>query len=128
EVKVQHANKEIEVLQLPDSLGTYLYVSGALRPFEPRVDAVLDSVVPGAPADVAGLQKGDRLVSVNGAAITFWDEFTNVVKENQGNPIDLVVERNKATEIISITPVDQKVGVFVKLPDYSNAIHKRTYS
>jgi regulator of sigma E protease len=128
EVKVQHANKEIEVLQLPDSLGTYLYVSGALRPFEPRVDAVLDSVVPGDPADVAGLQKGDRLVSVNGAAITFWDEFTNIVKENQGNPIDLVVERNKATEIISITPVDQKVGVFVKLPDYSNAIHKRTFS
>lgn len=128
EVKVQHANREIEVLQLPDSLGTYLYVSGALRPFEPRVDAILDSIVPGDPADLAGLQKGDRVVSVNGTAITFWDEFTDVVKENQGTPIDLVVERNKATEILSVTPVDHKIGVTVQLPDYSDVISKKSYS
>lgn len=128
EVKVQHANREIEVLQLPDTLGTYLYVSGALRPFEPRVDAILDSIFPGDPADVAGLQKGDRVVSVNGTAITFWDEFTDVVKENQGTPIDLVVERNKATEILSVTPVDQKIGVAVQLPDYSDVISKKSYS
>lgn len=127
-VKVQHANNEIEVLHLPDSLGTYLYTSGALRPFEPRVEAVLDSIVPGDPGDLAGLQKHDKIVSVNGTAITFWDEFTDVVKQNQGTPIDLVVERNKTTSILSVTPVDQKVGVNAKLPDFSHAITKKSYS
>src|SRR5690606_376625 len=128
EVKVQHANNEIEVLQLPDTLGTYLYVSGALRPFEPRVDAILDSIVPGEPADVAGLQKNDRLVSVDGTAITFWDEFTEVIQSNEGTPIHLVVERNNATDTLSVTPVDRKIGVQVQLPDFSHVIEKKTYS
>lgn len=128
EVKVQHVDNQIEVLQLPDSLGTYLYVSGALRPFEPRVEPILDSIVPGNPAELAGLQKDDRIVSVNGTAITFWDQLTDVVKENQGDPIDLVVERNNATHALSVTPIDQKIGVYVKLPDFSNVIHKKTYS
>lgn len=128
EVKVQHADNQIEVLQLPDSLGTYLYVSGALRPFEPRVEPVLDSIFPGDPADLAGLQKNDRIVSVNGTAITFWDQLTAVVKENQGVPIDLIVERNGATQSLSVTPKDKKIGVSVQLPDFSNAIQKKTYS
>ena len=128
EVKVQHANNEIEVLQLPDTLGTYLYVSGALRPFEPRVDAILDSIVPGEPADVAGLQKNDRIVSVDGTAITFWDEFTEVIQSNEGTPIHLVVERNNATDTLSVTPVDRKIGVQVQLPDFSHVIEKKTYS
>lgn len=128
EVKVQHADNKVEILQLPDTLGTYLYVSGALRPFEPRVDAVLDSIVPGDPADVAGLQKDDRIVSVNGTAISFWDQFTEVVKENKGAPIDLVIERNKATDTLSVTPINQKIGVQVKLPDFSHVIQKKTYS
>lgn len=128
EVKVQHADNKVEILQLPDTLGTYLYVSGALRPFEPRVDAVLDSIVPGDPADVAGLQKDDRIVSVNGTAISFWDQFTEVVKENKGAPIDLVIERNKATDTLSVTPINQKIGGWVKLPDFSHVIQKKTYS
>ena len=127
EVKVQHADNTVEVLKLPDTLGTHLYVSGALRPFEPRVDAVLDSIFPGDPADIAGLQKNDRVVSVNGTAITFWDEFTKVIKSNQGTPIDLVIERNNSTDTLSVTPKDQKIGVR-PLFDFSNVIQKKEYS
>ena len=36
--------------------------------------AVIDSVVPGAPAAVAGLQSGDRIVAINGEPVRSWDQ------------------------------------------------------
>lgn len=42
------------------------------RPFIP---AEIDSVMPGSPAEKAGISKGDRLIAINGKAIDSWNEF-----------------------------------------------------
>src|SRR5690606_38894562 len=49
-------------------------------------------------------------------------------KSNQGTPIDLVIERNNSTDTLSVTTVNQKIGVTVMLPDFSNVIQKKEYS
>jgi regulator of sigma E protease len=38
------------------------------------VPAVIDSIVPGAPAAAAGVQAGDRIVAINGDSVRAWDE------------------------------------------------------
>jgi membrane-associated protease RseP (regulator of RpoE activity) len=57
-----------------------------------------------APGAAAGLQPGDRLVSIDGTAITSWDQSTALIRQAPGTPLRVVVERDGAEETLSITP------------------------
>ena len=51
---------------------------------EPRfmtvnVPAVIDSVMPGSPAELAGIRKGDRISSVDGLPVTWWGDFDDIM-------------------------------------------------
>ncbi len=41
----------------------------------PLSPSVIDSVLAGTPADLAGIRKGDRLIGLNGKALSTWNEF-----------------------------------------------------
>ena len=43
----------------------------------PLIPAVVDSVMPGSPAATMGLQKGDRIVAINGSPVDSYNEFTD---------------------------------------------------
>ena len=43
----------------------------------PLIPAVIDSVMPGTPAATVGLQKGDRIVAINGSPVDSYNEFTD---------------------------------------------------
>ena len=60
--------------------------------------AVITTVVQGAPADQAGLQAGDRVVSVNGESIQNAGELSLVIQLNVGSDVDFVVEREVTEE------------------------------
>ena len=49
---------------------------------------------PASPATLAGLQKGDRIVSVNGTPVTLWDQVTPLIRNSAGQTMTLVVDRN----------------------------------
>ena len=64
------------------------------------------AVTEGGPAYAAGLQVGDRLVSLNGVEMT-QDEFVEAIRAtNVGDTIKLVVERNGETVEISVVVGD----------------------
>ena len=77
------------------------------RPFK------VGPVSPGSPADEGGLQEGDRIVSINGQPIKYFDEFEKVKKENTGKVVDLAVIRSgdNVEESVVGTPVDLQVEV-----------------
>ncbi|MFC4557156.1 RIP metalloprotease RseP [Virgibacillus kekensis] len=66
--------------------------------------AVVSGVQDGSPADEAGLQKGDEIVQIEGNSISTWDEFTEIVRENPDNELNMTVQRNGETESLSVTP------------------------
>lgn len=79
---------------------------------------------PVAPAAAAGVLPGDRLKSLDGTAITSWDEATAIIRENPGTTLDLVVVRDGSDKTLTITPllteryvVDSKTGEVLKNPD-----------
>lgn len=51
-------------------------------------------VVDGGAAEAAGLEPGDRVVSVNGQSTGSWDEFTTQLNDRAGQEVVLGVERN----------------------------------
>jgi membrane-associated protease RseP (regulator of RpoE activity) len=58
-----------------------------------------------APGAAAGLRPGDRLVSMEGTAITSWEQATKIIRSSPGEALDVVVERDGADTTIRATPL-----------------------
>jgi membrane-associated protease RseP (regulator of RpoE activity) len=61
-----------------------------------------DPVAPGA---AAGLQPGDRFVSINGTTITEWQQATAFIRDSPGEPLSIVVERDGDDVTLTATPL-----------------------
>jgi regulator of sigma E protease len=70
----------------------------------PPIAPLIDEVTTGFPADRAGLQVGDKIVSVNGHDVQLWDQFVEVVRGSVGAPVALQIERKGQLKQITITP------------------------
>ncbi|MGH2728947.1 MAG: site-2 protease family protein, partial [Actinomycetota bacterium] len=47
-----------------------------------------------APAEIAGIKPGDRVVSIDGKRITAWSEVQQAIRSNPGGTIEIVVDRD----------------------------------
>ncbi len=68
------------------------------------VPAVIDSVVPGAPAALAGLTGGDRIVGINGHPIRAWDEVLDEVAPVTSGSLRIEIQRGDTRMTREITP------------------------
>jgi membrane-associated protease RseP (regulator of RpoE activity) len=59
---------------------------------------------PQSPAAAAGLKNGDRILSVDGRAITEWDQVSAAIRASQGRDMTWVVQRGDERVTIAITP------------------------
>jgi membrane-associated protease RseP (regulator of RpoE activity) len=78
---------------------------------------------PPAPAAVAGIQAGDRIISLAGQKVRNWDDVRTLIRPNGGRQISVVVERAgkelslKATPILNSVPRADDTGNLVTGPD-----------
>jgi membrane-associated protease RseP (regulator of RpoE activity) len=71
----------------------------------------INSVVAKSAAAQAGLQKGDRIVAVDGQPVKGWDPLKAAIEANGGNPIVLTVDRKGRQVEVEATPkVDNGQG------------------
>lgn len=75
-----------------------------ILPKVPTVTTILAEVQKDSAAAVAGLQSGDRMVKIEGKAISDWAVFANSVKSNPGKPLSITIERNGVTQQRVVTP------------------------
>lgn len=104
-VKVKHGDGTVETLNIPEDAGTKMFQNDTHFPFTPRRLAVIDTVLPDYPAQKAGLQKGDRIVSVNGTPVKYYDQFQSLTLKDAENT--LVVARGDRQDTLRITPNDE---------------------
>ncbi|MGW8272675.1 MAG: RIP metalloprotease RseP [Thermodesulfovibrionales bacterium] len=71
---------------------------------------VVDEVAAGSPAASSGLKAGDRIVSIDGKNIDTWFEMVNMVRENPGREIGIVVLRGRAEFAARVVPNPVEVG------------------
>lgn len=86
------------VLALVVSTGLY---AGYGRPYIP---AVVDSIVPGRPAEAAGLQVGDSITAVDGTPVQRWSQVTERISASAGRELTLDVVRQGQPLAIRVTP------------------------
>ncbi|MBV9879131.1 MAG: site-2 protease family protein [Gemmatirosa sp.] len=70
----------------------------------PYIPAVIDSVLPGQPAAVAGLVRGDSIVAVNGAPVHTWSDLLDRVSAITSGAADFAVVRGGQTVHVAVTP------------------------
>jgi membrane-associated protease RseP (regulator of RpoE activity) len=60
---------------------------------------------PPAPANVAGIRPGDRVISLAGKPVSSWDDVRAQIRPNGGHRIDVVVERDGRRLAMTATPI-----------------------
>lgn len=67
----------------------------------------LGSVTPGDPADVAGLQTGDEIISVDGTKVERWEDIAAIIEEKPNRKISVLAKRDG--EALEFSPVAKEV-------------------
>ncbi len=60
---------------------------------------------PQSPGSAAGIQPGDRIVSVDGEAIDTWTQATEIIRNSPGEDLTFVVDRDGAETTLTVTPL-----------------------
>jgi regulator of sigma E protease len=108
EVEMSGGGRAVRRLDLSnlskDDLDSDFLQKLGLRPFRPRVPAELGRILPGSAAERAGLQAGDRVVTINEKPIATWFDFMAEIAASPGRPLVLDVERAGRRMQIRATP------------------------
>ncbi len=71
----------------------------------PDLPPVIGQVLPDSVAAAAGIEAGDRVVSVAGKAVRRWDEIQFALLTSPERPVELTLERDGQLLAVTITPV-----------------------
>jgi regulator of sigma E protease len=70
---------------------------------------VVDTVLAGRPAALAGLQRGDSIVAIDGSAVTEWQQLLDRVSASPGRTIVLEVVHGGSRRTVSVRPEEREV-------------------
>lgn len=85
--------------------------------FIPRFPLTIDVIVENSPAQDAGFEPGDKLLAINHAPATFFDEFSEAAKSNAGKNLLVTVERNgNEYEVPTKVSEDGTIGIYPTNP------------
>ena len=89
--------------------GLFLYIG--IPVLDQNADTVVSAVVEQGPAAEAGMQSGDKVLSINGQAVETWQELTGLIEKSGGEAVDLAVERDGQTLTLTMAPeYDEEAG------------------
>ena len=77
----------------------------------PHIDPVVGSLTPGFPAQAAGVEPGDTILSVGGTPFTHWNEMAQVIHSSPGKPLTIEVRRDTSVMKFEVIPkLDEESG------------------
>jgi regulator of sigma E protease len=91
------------------------------------MDAVVGALAPGMPAVQAGLETGDKIISIGDRQIASWYELKDVIQDVGGRPVTFVVERGQERRSFKIVPerVDDDKTYLIGIAPNQETVFKR---
>lgn len=78
-VEVRRGNATVEV-NMPEDMNLLQMLKADPTFVRPFIPAEIDTVLPGSPAEAAGMKRGDKILSINGKSVDSWNEYTYQVR------------------------------------------------
>jgi regulator of sigma E protease len=118
-VTVLRDGEEVEVVIPDDFYKNYATKSRPLFIQADNFNFAIDSVLSESPADVAGIQQGDKVLLVNSTPIGSFGDFRNSIISSGGNEVQITLLRNMDTLALNVM-VDSSgtIGVVTNTPPY----------
>jgi regulator of sigma E protease len=88
-----------------ESISSYQYGYAGIFPKAP---AEIERIEAGMPAEKAGLQKGDRIVEVNGEPIIHFEKATRIFQASAGKPVSIKALRDGKQIDLTVVPTEQE--------------------
>lgn len=133
-VRVERQGQPIDLKLTPSprQIGNEQIGESGIEPYIALDNIRVLGVRQGMPADQAGLKPGDRITAINGQAVTAWHEFKDTLRDSQGRPVTLRVDRHGAVSELTALPVMQEgeyrlgfspdLSVVVKTSSFATAL------
>ncbi len=103
EVENSKTQRTIEVPLKDKSDASRIFGYVPIRP-------IIDQIAQGAPSDRAGLQEGDLITAVNGNHIDYWEQFQQLIRSSNGQPMALDLMRKGQPVHLVVTPEKGAAG------------------
>ncbi|MEG1648840.1 MAG: RIP metalloprotease RseP [Rikenellaceae bacterium] len=100
-------NGEVKKVYIDKALFPRLLEKGSWF-LELRTPIIVDSLLPGAPADVAGFKKGDKVIAIDSTELQFFDQFKTALASKAGETAIISVQRDS-----SGTKIEKQLSVSV---------------
>jgi len=93
----------------------------------PQQAAVVGALSPGMPAQLAGMQVGDRILAIDETPVTSWYDLKTIIQQAGGSAQDFQVERQSQQLEMTITPVqnDTDNNFLIGIAPQVETIYKR---
>ncbi len=122
-------NNEIVTLSIPDDFFGRLISARGRGFISEGVPFIVEDLVAGSPAREAGVQRGDRIMGIDGKTTLFFHDFAEIVGDYTGQETTLMVERDGEMIALDITiSQDGKIGAYLKDPYEIFETETRNYS
>jgi regulator of sigma E protease len=75
----------------------------------PYLPSKVGEVSPGLPAETAGLKKGDVVLTIDGEAVSKWDDISRIIRNSKGKELSIQVKRDEDLFETRVTPQSSTV-------------------
>ncbi|MBT8341285.1 MAG: RIP metalloprotease RseP [Desulfatitalea sp.] len=72
------------------------------------ISAMVAETLPDMPAQKAGIEKGDRIIAIDGSPIDYWEAMQDIVSQSQGKSMTFTIQRGEDVFEVEIKPVEKQ--------------------
>ena len=87
---------------------------------------IIDQIAPGTPADRSGLHEGDLILAINGRHIEYWEQFQEMTRGSNGQPLAMDVQRKSQVVHLTVTPEKNAAGTGENIYQIGVGPHEET--
>jgi regulator of sigma E protease len=119
---VKERSGKSKTIRLPEGVEYELFKQGAFPIVSMRSTTLLvDSVVAGKPADKAGLKKGDKMISIQGEKLVYYDDIQRILFNNKGKSVVVSLLRDdKQIEVKARVQAEGTLGFVIAKPIFKD--------
>ncbi len=110
-IQVERNGQKVDINFTDEMIGKIIKHKSPI--FTVRFPFIVDDFIKKSPAKEAGLQKGDKIIGINGEEVIYFDEFTDKIQNYKDKDVTISVlrEGSKMDFTVHVSP-EGKIGVY----------------